>query len=118
MRLRLPERRGLAERLFSAAACAAASAALAAVTDCRSALNPGPICFITRLSASSSGVIGGGSRLARSVIAPLITDVATIAGRPRYFAIASAASAGRVAFHLRRDRRAGSKRTTSPITVT
>ena len=58
----------------------AVSGPLVAVADWRSAVKPGPTCFITLLSASSSGDIGGGRRLARSVIAPLITEVAMIAG--------------------------------------
>ena len=43
------------------------------------------------LYAVSSAVIGGGSRLARSIIAVLMTAVASTAGRPAYFATTSGA---------------------------
>src|SRR5215471_15201881 len=66
-------------------------------------------------NSSSAGVIGGGSFFARSVIEVLITDVASTAGRPAYFA---AASAGGAASFIRAATAAGSNFTTSPMTVT
>ncbi len=57
----------------------------------RSAVNAGPTCFITLLSAMSSVVIGGSGFFARSVNFSSMTEVAISTGRPVYFATASGA---------------------------
>ena len=56
---------------------------------CRIAANAGPTFFMMLSKACSSADIGAGSRFARSTIFELITEVASTAGFPRYFATRS-----------------------------